>query len=159
MGVLHLSLNLFLVLMIGLHVHLSLISIRRHLFAFRGALSPTFVNDKVARGGGAMRVIPESWSPTRCRRRRNCDLAHPLPFVHKVDARVLVIRFNSHHPFLPFISRGWYDCLRGRGSWSWRSPRCWSAHTSGGRPALGKKVGQFLLLVLAETHICIETSS
>jgi len=36
----------------------------RHLVAFKGALAPAFVNNEVAQGGGALGVIPESWSPT-----------------------------------------------------------------------------------------------
>jgi len=81
-----------------------------------GALSPTLVNNKVVWGGGARGVVPESWGPTRYRRRGRYGFAHPLPFEDKAGARVFVICFDDHHSFLPINSRGWFDWVRSRSS-------------------------------------------
>jgi len=85
---------------------------RRYLLASGGTLLPTFMNNKVARGGSAWGVIPEGWSePTRRRVRGRHDFAHPLPLEDEGRASALVLRIDGHHPFLPVVNRGWFSCI------------------------------------------------
>jgi len=78
----------------------------RRLLMFRGALPPTFMNNKVVRGGSAWGVIPEGWGePARCRVRGRHDFAHPRSLKDEARAGVLVLQISGqrHHPFLPVV--------------------------------------------------------